>query len=209
MGDFQTQFVIKKMATVTLNKANNFTVDLNQLGLGYWEKGKIDVFSSVKNMTLSRYCAGYSLEAIDIGTINPIYKVQVQKMCNKHSYKTSRTSGHPQTSSFVLGKTTFMASIFMDYTGGINQNAGIWCKKNDEILFDDTYIKPSSITNYYGWNMMDTGFCLKEYEEEVIITGGWKYSVDVNQPFTFEVKEFYTEEIDDKDVEIVCIFLHK
>lgn len=215
MGDFQTQFVIKKMATVTLNKANNFTVDLNQLGLGHWEKGKIDVFSSVKNMTLSRYCKGYSLEVVDIGTTTPIYRAQVQKVANKHSYKTFRTTGYPKLTTHVIGDSTFMFSVYIEgiYGGNAdyNNSKGVWVKKNGEIMVTEKqkWIRQDGGIEYHWPTQIGSATSFKDINEKITITGGWGDSIDYTKPFKFEIREFYLDETYDTDSNIVCIFIHK
>lgn len=105
-----TKRTIKKMAVVKFNKSNNWTVNLNQLGLGLWDKNKIRYISGISKLNMYKYDMGYDISVSHTGVTEPIYSCNLNITRASDNVVTNRQTSCPSTLTIDIAKDTAYVS---------------------------------------------------------------------------------------------------
>lgn len=193
--------VIKKIIQVELNKANNFTVNLNSLGLGTWEKGKIDYYISVDYINL-RKCAGYMLELKDIGVTTPIYQLTPKKKVGNNIEEEllfTTKDPYPPIHKINLSEDCFMYRIYSEGTPSRGDSIWLFSTANGVDLYR---------TKAYGVTTINKVFN-KELGVPTTIEGGWYEKLRIESYYEYSIYEYKYKVITDEDTRCKVIFIEK
>lgn len=193
--------IIKKIIQVDLNKSNNFTVDLNTLGLGTWQKGKVDYYVCVEHINLMK-SGGYILELKDIGSTHPVYQLHPKKIVGdtvneRLLFKT--TNPYPQTNVISLSEDCFMYRIYAQGTPSRGDSITLYSKSNGANLYQIKGYDTTTITKIYT---KDRGVPTK-------IEGGWTGKQRIESYYEYSIYEYTYSTITDTDSRFKVIFIEK
>lgn len=191
--------VIKRMAIVELSKKNNFQVNLNSLGLGKWNKDKIDYYVTIKKMNLTSYSGGYILKLEDIGVTDPVYKIKPSRVCGnfvKESLFYDTTNRDPNQKNVVLPKDVFMFRTFISGNGG---------KHSIFLTIEINGKEVQTSRGYGGVRLSKVHF--KNINEEVTVSGRWNGYMSGG--YRFAIWVYRMAIIDDDDASYSVVFFEK
>lgn len=203
MSSWANSQIIKKSIIVTLDKSNNFQVNLNSLGLGEWKKGNIDYFVTINNINLTRFCSGYDMTLTDIGVSDPIYKLEVNKTIGDLvTYSTTFKTNHPypQTHKVKLKPNTYMYKIYIDGEPSKGDSIWVFATANGKDLFRRKVHDYRAIGYYIGF---------KDIDEEVIIEGGWYEKQKIESFYEFSITEYEMRTEPDISSSFTVLFIEK